>query len=427
MQEKNSVEILKDLIRLDSQNPPGNEEGVVGYIHDFCEALEIPNTVYSYGNRRANIVLRLGNRAESDLVLLGHTDVVQANASDWTYDPFAAEVHDGYLYGRGALDMKYYLACCLSVARSLKAIEPSLKRGVTMVFTADEEAGSNWGIKKLLQEEGIVEELSSSVVLNEGGGFAVPYRDSLYYLFETGQKSVCRLEATVAEERDADPYFPTLSHEAVLVSALERLGNLQIDESLPKTVQMLTETFDLADETMDPGLRRLLQTMSCSMVTPTLVHGGARNPLLQRGERAKVTFDCRLLPGITETAFLSKARQAVEDLPVEIRCLQFSEGYEADIDHPILSLMERGLKKADPSIVRMLPFITPGSNDGKYLRPLGCDILGFAPLAKADGFTDIMPLIHGVDERIGIASILFCEQVLADVCINYLTGDTNRG
>jgi acetylornithine deacetylase/succinyl-diaminopimelate desuccinylase-like protein len=427
MKDKTSVDILKDLLRFDTQNPPGNEEEIVGYIHDFCEELQISNTVYTYGDHRSNIIIRLGKRTDENLVLLGHTDVVKAQASDWKHDPFSAEVHDGFLYGRGALDMKYFIAACLSTLRSLKAIEPSLDRGITAVFTADEEAGSNWGIQKLLLEEGIKEELSHSLVLNEGGGFSVFYRDTCYYLFETGQKSVCRLEITIPEEKNSDPYFPTLSHEATLVSVLRKMDGLQLDESLPQTVQKLLSIFDLSDETMDSGLQRLLQTMTASMVTPTIIHGGGRNPSLTRPDRVVVDFDCRLLPGISEEAFIGKVHEALQDLPVTVKTLHFSQGYEANIDRPILKLMEKTLQEQESQIACLVPFITPGSNDGKFLKPLGCDILGFAPLDKDESFTSIMPLIHGLNERISLKSIEFCENVLSNLCKQYLIGDTYLG
>ena len=427
MQYKTSVDILKDLIRFDTQNPPGNEEGIVGYIHDFCEELQIQNTVYTYDDHRSNIVIRLGKHTDSPLVLLGHTDVVKAQAADWTYDPFAAEVHDGYLYGRGTLDMKYYIAACLSTLRSLKAIEQSLVQGITAVFTADEETGSVWGIQKLLQEEGIREELSHALVLNEGGGFSVSYRNTWYYLFETGQKSVCRLEMTIMEEKDSNPYFPTLSHEAILVSVLQRMENLKLDENLPQTVLKLLSIFDLSDETMETGLRHLIETMSTSMITPTIIHGGARNPELAKHVRATIGFDCRLLPGISEEVFMGKVHEALQGMPVQVKTLGFSQGYEANVDRPIIKLMEKTLQEHEPLVACLVPFITPGSNDGKYLKPLGCDILGFAPLAKEEDFTSIMPLIHGVDERISLKSIEFCEKVLSNLCIHYLTGDTYLG
>ena len=428
MHQKNCVEILQDLIRFDTQNPPGNEVALVSYIHEYCEALEIRNDVYLYEGQRANIIIRLGQSTPDNLVVLGHTDVVRAKAEDWTFHPFEAHISEGYLYGRGALDMKYFIAAAMVVMRSLKAREASLKRGIVFVFTADEETGSKYGLPRLLTENGIAEELSHKVVLNEGGGFAVFQQQACRYLFETGQKSVCRLRLTIPEEPDSNPYFHTTAHEATLVRALERLRALVVDDDIPRTSRLLSEAFQTeTDSAMDGKLRKLIDTMSQSMITPTIIHGGARNPLLPAHIRATIDLDCRLLPAITQEQFICKIEAALEGLPLHVEVLSFSQGYEADIERKFIKLLELTLKKHDPGIDGLLPFITPGSNDGKYLKPLGCEVLGFAPLHRDDTFTTIMPLIHGLNERISLKSIAFCEQVLHDVCMEYLTGDAYLG
>jgi acetylornithine deacetylase/succinyl-diaminopimelate desuccinylase-like protein len=431
MHQKNCVGILQDLIRFDTQNPPGNEAALVNYIHEYCEALHIQNDVYLYEGPRANIIIRIGHSTPDNLVVLGHTDVVRAKAEDWKHDPFEAHISEGYLYGRGALDMKYFIAAAMVVMRSLKAQEASLKRGIIFVFTADEETGSAFGLPRLLTEKGIAEELSHKVVLNEGGGFAVFHQNTCHYLFETGQKSVCRLRLTIGEEPDSNPYFHTTAHEATLVRALDRLKKLVVDDEIPRTSRLLSEAFkdDPVDtsHTMDAKLRNLIDTMSQSMITPTIIHGGARNPNLPSHIRATIDLDCRLLPAITKEQFVHKIEAALEGLPIQVQVLSFSQGYEADIERKFIKLLELTLQKHDPAIKGLLPFITPGSNDGKYLKPLGCEILGFAPLHKDETFTTIMPLIHGLDERISLKSIAFCEQVLHDVCVEYLTGDAYLG
>lgn len=431
--KKDSTTMLQELIRIDSQNPPGDESAVVNYIQEFCRSLHIDHEIYTYHENRANIVIRIGERGPENLVVLGHTDVVPAKKENWTHDPFSGEIIDGFMYGRGTLDMKYFIAVSLSVMRKLKEQEENLDRGITFVFTADEENGSSWGIKKLLEEDGIKEELSHKTVINEGGGFSIFHQGRYYYLFETGQKSVCRIRISIPEEKGNNPYFPTLSHEAALAEVLKRLEKLDLDTVIPKTSRLLKEAFSDTipnsgnTSSRDPKLDILIETMSTSMITPTIIHGGSRNPNLPEGIKGTIDFDCRLLPGIGRNECLDKIEKALEDLPVSLAVQSFSEGYEADIDKNIIRLFKEALQKYDPQISGLLPFITPGSNDGKYLKPLGCDILGFAPLQKDDAFTEILPLIHGVDERISINSIPFCENILYEICTNYLIGDTYLG
>lgn len=423
-----TLDILKDLIRFDTQNPPGDERDMVGYIAAHCERLGIAHTVHTYAERRSNIIITIGERtALRSLTVLGHVDVVRAEAKGWTCPPFAAQVHDGFLYGRGTLDMKYFIAAAMTVMRRLKAIEPQLRRQIVFLFTADEETGSNFGIKRLLGEESVVEAVAGSIVLNEGGGFALTDGEVTRYLFETGQKSVARLRVTIGELADTNPYFPTLVHESILVEVLQRLQGLDLDAHLPGTIARLQTLFLSEGNTLSEADRKLLQTMSCSMVTPTVIHGGSRNKQLPAKVKGTVDFDCRLLPHITKERFVSLVEDALAGLPVTYELTSFSQGYEAHVDERTLRLLERTLQDHDPQIRSLEPFITPGSNDGKYLRPLGCEILGFAPLDKGQPFSAIMPLIHGVDERISLKSLHFCEQVLHDVCVAYLTGDTDRG
>jgi len=423
---RTTLQILTDLIRIDSQNPPGNEQAMVAYIAAYCDSLGIPYQTFTYQPNRANIFISLGSGTKRPLTLLGHLDTVRADASAWTFDPFAAQIHNGHLYGRGALDMKYMIAAALTVLSHAKRKEPLLQGRMNLLFTADEETGSSQGIRAVLQEREVYEAIADSLVLNEGGGFAMHHGDRLTYLFETGQKSVARLRLTIPEIPGTNPYFPTLAHEAILVEAVKLLQALQLDTELPAAVVALRSLFSSPTDKLAAADRQLLETMSESMVTPTIICGGSRNKNLPKGVKATADFDCRLLPNITKTAFLCAVETALGDLPVTTELTSFSQGYEAEISSDLVALLHTSLKRHNASIEALIPFITPGSNDGKHLRPLGCDVIGFAPLASSQSFGAIMPLIHGVDERISLSSIAFCEDVLLDVCLQYLTGDISR-
>jgi acetylornithine deacetylase/succinyl-diaminopimelate desuccinylase-like protein len=421
-----TLDILKDLIRIDTQNPPGNEHALVAYLHAWCERLDLDHTVYSYGEGRDNILIRMGKPKGRNLVVLGHMDVVVADPESWCIPPFAGEVKDGYLYGRGTLDMKYFIAASLSTMETLKQLESLLDRQVVFLFTADEETGSAFGLPRVLEEPGVAELLADSVVLNEGGGFALFKDGSCHYLYETGQKSVGRLRVSVRRLADSNPYFPSMEHERIMVEVIDRLQGLQIDTSIPDTVVSLRKAF-MDHSCGDSKLNRLIDTMSSSMVTATMVEGGSRNLKLADDVKVQIDFDCRLLPNVEKSEFEKKIETALSGLPVTHELLRFSPGYEARIDDALVELLTGVLRRHEPEVDKLLPFITPGSNDGKYLRSLGCDVVGFAPLAKNQTFTDIMPLIHGVDERISLESIEFCALVLRDVCIEYLTGDSYHG
>ena len=435
--------VLQDLIRIDSQNPPGNERAVVDFISALCRSHDLAHQVVTTGEGRANIVIRLAPELPDRIVLLGHLDVVQADPKRWDHDPFGAEIVDGFLYGRGALDMKYFVAVAMQTLIALKPREANLNRGITAVFTADEEAGSSFGLPKLLEDPALRDELRGRAVLNEGGGFAYRSGGRWYSLIETGQKTVCRLRVTVAERPGTNPYFPTMTHEAILADATEAVQSAELPHRMPNTAQTLVSRIlggghDLSTpagadavvahltERGDRFLSGLVHAMTHSMITPTVVRGGARHPDLQDGIKATVDFDCRLLPGITRDEFLDAVDRALADLEVEREILSFSEGYDGPGSSTVFAAAEAAIRRHDGEIAAAVPFLTPGANDGKYLRPLGCEVIGFAPLDRSQPFEDVIGRIHGDNERISLSGLEFCRRVIGDVCERYVEGRDNE-
>lgn len=429
----NVENILKDLIQIPTANPPGNERLAVDYIAGFCQNNGLAHEIIEVNAQRANIIVRLAPQCAQRLIILGHLDVVPADPDAWEYPPFEAEIHDGYMYGRGALDMKYFVAVALSVLAELSSRQSELEQGITCVFTADEENGSAAGLPFLLENPIIRRELSGRTVLNEGGGFAVPFDGELYYLVETGQKTVARLHLEVPELPQTNPYFPVLDHERILVDAVRALERVTFPSDMPQTARVLLHTLLPSDEdvAVDARLERLkaeghgflydlMYAMTHNMITATVIHGGSRNDKLRSGVKASADFDCRLLPGIGEAEFLQTVQSAVADLPVNLSLSSFSQGFETSFDDPIWEEAEVALKHGNANIAACLPFLTPGANDGKYLQPLGSKVLGFAPLDSEQGFADIMPLIHGNNERISLKSLEFCRTVIADLCKAYV-------
>ncbi len=432
---KNTKEILVDLIKIDTQNFKQNETDVVNYIIDFCNERNIKYETYSKILSRKNIVISIGKKTEEDIIVLGHTDVVTAKEEDgWDCHPFSGEEKDGYIYGRGTLDMKYLIASSLSIMDKLKKIESSLQKAVHFVFTVDEENGSEYGMKFLLQNEKIKKLLTNKIVINEGGGFSLTYNNNLYYLYETGQKSVGRLKLLVKENKNTNPYFPNFTHEQVLVKAVKNIESIDLSTALPKTTTNLLKNLvgkNIKDENLikvlkensNSGIVSLIRSMSESYITATLIKGGSRNKNLHANYKAEVIFDIRLLPNIKKDTLMKHIENAVENLPVEVELLSFSKGFESDINNNIVKIFESCLKEKNENIKSLLPFITPGANDGKYLKDLGCLVFGFAPLCEKDSFVEILKGIHSVNEKILVESIDFNKEVLEKVIIKYLGGE----
>ncbi len=430
-----TVKILSDLINLDTQNPPGNEKCMTDYISRFCDEIGVNYEVILTDENRGNIIITIGPKTNDDLVVLGHLDVVMANKEDWSFSPTSADINDGYMYGRGTLDMKYFIAAALSSLSKLSVKKQQLKKGIVFVFSADEECGSKFGISKLMENNELKERLKNKVVLNEGGGFSLFVEDKCYYLYETGQKSVCRFSVEILKKENSSDYFPDLYHEKVLLEVISKITSLRLDKSIPVTVQRLLEKLSgvkdrdynemikILEEKTNKQVALLVESMSKSFITPSIINGGSRNPKLQPDIKSVVHFDCRLLPSISKEEFLDALDRNLKTLPVRYKVDRFYEGYESNVDHEIVKILEDSIKTQDADIDELVPFITPGSNDGRFLKPLGCNVFGFAPLVKEEQFTDIIRLIHGVDERISIKSIEFCTKAIDYVFNSYVLED----
>ncbi|ONI39312.1 hypothetical protein AN639_06440 [Candidatus Epulonipiscium fishelsonii] len=422
---------LKDLIRIDTQNYKSNETELVNYISKFCDNNNIRYEIFYKDENRKNIIISLGPETDQNLIVVGHMDVVVANPEDWELHPFEGKEKDGYLYGRGAVDMKYVIASSLSIIEELKRQEDTLERGINFVFTSDEENGSEYGMEYLITQDRAKKILSNKKALNEGGGFSFVFKDKLYYLYETGQKTVARVKVSIKKNEKSNPFFPDLENEATLVKVIRKVEAIKFDVDLPYTTKKLlaelTGDSDINSNNLleklsvigDKGIVGLLRAMSENYQTASMIKGGNRNKHLGKTVGAEAIFDVRLLPNITEECLAEKLKETLRDLPVEIEIMSFMAGFEAEVDENFVGLLERALKDKNPRIEALLPFITPGSNDGKFLKELNTTVYGFAPLCEKDYFVDVLKGIHSINERILVESIEFNKEVMQDIIVAY--------
>lgn len=414
------VEMCRDLIRIDTSNfgddsGPG-ERKAAEYVATSLAEVGIESEIIESAPGRANVVAKWGDQASSQdgLLIHGHLDVVPAQAADWVIDPFAAEIVDGYLYGRGAIDMKDFDAMLLSVVRARQKAGAIPSRPITLVFTADEEAGSVQGAHWLVDNRPELFD-GCTEAIGEVGGFSTEIGGKRLYLIESGEKGIAwmrlRAKGTAGHGSMRQP-DNAVTH---LSRALIALGDHKWPtEAGPSMTLLLDKVRELTGSgSHDP--QELLEHFGPAV---RMIGSGIRNTtnatMLTAGykanvipETAEAIVDGRYLPGHEDT-FMCEVQTVVGDkVTVEPyitdRALEFA--FEGDL----VDAMTVALHSQDPD-AHIAPFLMSGGTDGKAWHRLGITSYGFTPL-RLPADLDFTALFHGVDERVPVDALEFGARV----------------
>ncbi|MGI8994714.1 MAG: M20/M25/M40 family metallo-hydrolase, partial [Nocardioidaceae bacterium] len=353
------------------------------------------------------------------LLLHGHLDVVPASTADWKVDPFAAEVVDGYVWGRGAVDMKDFDAAILSVVRARARAGRLPQRAITLAFTADEEAGSIQGAHPLTDQrpewfEGVTEGIG------EVGGFSATVKGKRLYLVETAEKGIAWLRlrahgtAGHGSMRNSDNAVTALAEAVAAIGRHEwpvrltpAMGAL-LDEVASLTgYHNVEDNVDALIEHFGPAARMLAAVVR-NTANPTMLDSGYKHNVIP-GE-ATAAIDGRFLPGY-EDEFFATLRSLLPD-SVSYEVLVRDKALETPFDGALVEAMKASLLAADPDAI-VLPFLMSGGTDAKAWSKLGIRCFGFSPLRLPPDL-DFTALFHGVDERVPIDALEFSARVLDD-------------
>jgi acetylornithine deacetylase/succinyl-diaminopimelate desuccinylase-like protein len=429
---REAVELAVELIRIDSTN--GNETAVAGVLADYLDSHGVASELVAREPGRANLVARIpGTSGGPSLAFVGHSDVVPADARDWAHPPFAGVVDDdGYLWGRGAVDMKNEVAARTAALASLAR---SGWRGVgdlLLVVVADEEDGSaHVGMDWLVQER---PDVATDYALNEGGGFPFDLHDGRRLIeVSVGEKGTCpvRVEA-IGEAGHAST--PTLGDNAVplLGRLLARLGQGQGEPIDHPAVRMMLESLlgrgavdrlGLAEAlrqacALHPTLADSLPAVAATTMAPTLLHGStARNVM---PARAAVELDCRILPGTTEQEVLDAVRRRLgDDVAYELSLAEPAVHGNASPAAGALWDVVASFA-ADHLHAQMFPTLCSGFTDSVYLRrAFGTVAYGFSPFATTP--TEVVEAgYHNADERIHVDDIALSADFHAHAAVTLL-------
>ena len=435
------ITYMRNLLRLDTRNPPGNETLAAEYLRGILEQEGIACEIVGPGPDRGSIVARLkGDGSAPPLLLMSHTDVVAVEPEKWTHDPFAAEITDGFIYGRGALDMKHMVTMELMTMLLLKRVGVPLKRDVIFMAAADEEVGGHNGAGWVAQNR--PELIQAEYALNEGGGIAFEINGRRYYTVQTAEKGAARFRLRATGK----PGHGSMPHdENAILKLAEVIGRLRNHQppahfsasfrgfvtgiasaQPPEVAQMILAILaseDTADAAIDAlpvdNLQKLeLRAMAHNTIAPTLLQAGSQINVIP--SEAEVSLDARILPGWTTEMFLEEIRTIFgEDIDVEF--IDPDLALEADPASPLFDLIKDVVREHDPEAI-VIPTLIVGGTDAQRVAGLGIKVYGFAPEMFISGLNDL-DRIHGHDERINIRSLQWGTHVLYDVVARFASAN----
>lgn len=427
--EAETTEVLQRLVRFDTVNPPGNERAAQEYLAAYLAEAGFDVTLIGAESERPNLVARLaGAEAGPSLCLLSHVDTVLAEPSEWSHDPWSGDIADGFVWGRGALDMKSQTAAEAVAAATLAREGWRPARGdLLVVSVVDEEAGGALGARWLCAEHPDL--VRCDWLLNEGGGEVIPYDGRRLYGICCGEKGVFRFRlSTTGVAGHAS--IPAMGDNALLKMApiLERLGAAQPSweptEIARGFLRGLGEDPDDPRVALrnvaarDPRLAMLVEPVLGVTLTPTRIEASEKINVIP--SRATLGVDCRVPPGLGEEA----ARRGVEEvLGTAGYELEFSErvpGNGSLPEGPLYDALEAWVGERDPGAA-VIPVILPGYTDSVAFRDAFPDLVayGFFPQRHMSIY-DTAPLIHSADERIDVRDLGFAAACYRDVALRLL-------
>lgn len=424
---------FKELLRIDTTNPPGNERAATDYLARVLDHEGIPYRVVESEPTRASLVARLSGSGErAPLLLSGHLDVVPVERDRWRHDPFGAEEHDGCIWGRGAIDMKNMVAMSLMAIVLLKRRGVPLARDIIFAAVADEEAGSKHGARFLVERH--PELVRAEYVLNEVGAYTFYFGDGVFYPIQVAEKGICWFELT-SHGTSGHGSMPRPDNAIVRIArAIEALGTARLPfHAVPvveRFVRGLVERGPALAQRAAPLLVRpafarlllnlvrrhdpeqavALEASLRNTASPTVVTGGRKVNVIPSS--ASVLVDGRMLPGQSAEAFLAEIQRVVgDDLRVDV--LEQHEGQVFRTDTPLFEAIGHAIARHHPGAVAV-PFMIPGFTDSHAYSKLGAVCYGFAPVKMPRGMS-FTSLYHGHDERIPIEGYAWGLRVLVEL------------
>ena len=414
------VELLQELIRFDTTNPPGNETACIEFVRAQLEAAGCETEIYAKDPSRPNLVSRLAGGDAAPLLLQGHVDVVTTAGQDWRHPPFEGRLEDDCVWGRGALDMKAGVSMLVSAFLRAKRENVPLPGDLVLVVLADEEAGGDLGARFLAEEHPELFE-GMRYALGEFGGFTLHLSGKRFYPIQVAEKQICWLKATVRGPgghgamvhrggtvarlgkllRDLDRNRLPVRVTPVVREFVERIA-----AELPRKEAVVLRSL-LKPRLTDSALRLLgergtsLEPMLRNTVNATIVRGGAKINVVP--SEIELELDGRALPGIAPDQLIAELQELVGP-DVELELVRHDPGPSAP-DLGLFGTLAGVIRELDPEGIPV-PLLQIGVTDGRFFSRVGVQTYGFLPMRLPEDF-QYAKLIHAADERIPVEALEF--------------------
>ncbi|MEO8622872.1 MAG: M20/M25/M40 family metallo-hydrolase [bacterium] len=424
---KETLVNLQTMIRMNTVNPPGNEMQVAHFLETSFKAAGIETHLFEPAPGRAALVARLkGNGSKQPVLIMGHMDVVGVERAHWSVDPFAAEIKEGYVYGRGAIDDKGMLATNLETMLLLKrnVIDKgdTLSRDVIFVANSDEEQGGDFGMGWLIANH--PELIKAEFALNEGGRTRIVGGKLLYVALQNTEK-VSHVVAVTAHGPGGHASIPLEGNVIFrLGRALSKIGAYKPPVFLTPTTrefftqlgrvwqnkeerQAMADVASTDTRRVQRGARILEKTPVFNAVirtgiSPTILEGGIRSNVIPTDATAKLNV--RTLPGQSIDSVVARLKKVVDDPSVDVTIAERGDDSPAsDFHSPMFTAIRESAQALDPSLV-VVPYLSTGATDSARLRNWGMQAFGLLPFPMNQDDEDRM---HGNDERVPLTSLAF--------------------
>jgi acetylornithine deacetylase/succinyl-diaminopimelate desuccinylase-like protein len=404
-----ATELLRELIRVDTTNPPGNETKAAELLRDYLGDHGVESELVARVPERANLVARLRGGDGPRLLFLSHTDVVLADPSEWSADPFGGELREGQVWGRGALDMKGQVAAEAVAVASLarEGFEP--RGDLIFAATADEEVGAGFGARWLCEAH--PDAVRADFCVNEGAGDRLAIAGNTFYTCAVSEKMSAPFRVRV-RGRSGHASMPAIADNALVKAAplIEKLGTFEPDRRLIPEVEAIVRAVTgrapaSADEALELArataalLEELVEPLVSATFTPTMITASEKRNVVPAV--CDVTVDSRLLPGQTPEEAQATVRKLLGEGDFELHVLEGDGGTRSSMETPLWEAVESFVPEAEPG-ARTIPVCVPGFTDSHWFREaFGTVAYGFFPARTMDAEVSAR-LIHSADERVPV-------------------------
>ncbi len=428
-----TTEVLQRLIRFNTVNPPGNERAAIEYLEQYVREAGFETELLAATPERPNLIATLSAESGESgpvMVYLGHVDTVLAAAEDWEHDPWGGDIADGYLWGRGTIDMKSQVAAEAVAAVSLARSGWRPARGaLKLVFVADEETGGDVGARWLTEQH--PEKVRCDLLINEGAGSPFELDGNRYYGVCCGEKGIFRFRLT-ATGMAGHASMPKLGDNALLklVPVLDalRAGSFGYDPT-PAALALLEALGEDPDDVpgalerlgpRHPAIPVMVEPMLSVTHTPTVIQASEKINVIPA--RAWVKVDTRVPPGLGADVALARLHDVLGDAAAGLE-IEFTEqvyGYASPHRSELMSAIERWIETNDPG-AKAVPVLLPGYSDSSYFRAAFPDAIayGFFP-HRHQTLLETTPLMHNSNERIDVRDLGYAANFYADLASELL-------